>query len=85
MFEKQFQVIETMNHEVGEVDVLPEKIYQSALITYTVKNDPERKKITLSGMAVFHKKINEAYLTAFDVYLDPSPLQERIQMFNKKE
>jgi hypothetical protein len=83
MFETQFQVIETMHHDVVDVDVLPDKIYQSAFISYTVKNDPEHKKIKIPGMAVFHKKVNEEYITAFDVYLDPSPLQERIQMFHK--
>ncbi len=77
-FNDTFKLLASMKHTVLAVDVLPEKIYQEALITYIVKNDPEQVPISVRGMAVFGKKVDESTVTFFDVYLDISPVFARI-------
>ena len=44
---------------VGHIDVLPDRIYQEANITYVVKNDPRKEAITVRGFAVYFKGVEE--------------------------
>lgn len=68
----------------GPSDVVSDKIYLRASITYCVKNDPERKDITIPAFAVFffptELTIDGGFdkMNRFEVYLNPAPLQERI-------
>ncbi len=47
---------------LSRVDVLPDRIYQEATITYTVKNDPENEAIVVNGFAIFHKGLKDAQM-----------------------
>lgn len=60
------------------MDVLPDRIYQEADIRYVAKGDPERKEISITGMAVFGRKPGDEKMSFFTVYLDPTALRERI-------
>lgn len=79
LFEQQFALLESMQHEIHHFDVLPDRIYQEASISYIVKGDPEKRTVKLLGLAVFGKALGEDKMRFFRVYLDPTPLRERIQ------
>ena len=58
--------------------MLPDRIYQPAEITYIVKDDPEKKEITIPGFAIFIRDEKERQrVKEFIVYLDPAPINER--------
>ncbi len=44
------------------MDVLPDRIYQEAKITYTVKNDPDKEEIVVKGFAIYHKGLKDAQM-----------------------
>lgn len=46
------------------------------------KNDPEQKEITLQALVVLGRKVDENKLSSIDIFLDPSPLIERIKMLS---
>ncbi|KUL87150.1 hypothetical protein ZTR_05577 [Talaromyces verruculosus] len=77
-FDSQFPHLESMKHTIKHVDVFPDRIYQEADIRYVVKGDPERKEISITGMAVFGRKPGDEKMSFFTVYLDPTALRERI-------
>ncbi|KAF3397102.1 hypothetical protein EIK77_003516 [Talaromyces pinophilus] len=77
-FDSQFPHLESMKHTIKHVDVLPDRIYQEADIRYVAKGDPERKEISITGMAVFGRKPGDEKMSFFTVYLDPTALRERI-------
>lgn len=54
------------------LDVVGNKIYQAARITYGVAGDPEDEKIPIDGFAVFHRRGDKVEL--FEVFLNPAPL-----------
>jgi len=83
-FEQTFNLLESMEHIVVSIDVLSDKIYQVADIIYVVKGDAEKKPVRIRGLAVFGKKTNQSQLTYFTVFLDPSPLMERLKLVNSK-
>ena len=78
-FEQQFLFLESMKHTITHFDVFPDRIYQEATISYVVKGDPEKKPVEILGIAIFGKGVNEDKMSFFTVYLNPAPLQERIQ------
>ena len=77
MFKTQFERLDMMKHEIGHIDVLPDRIYQYAHISYRVKGDTEVIKIP--GFAVFHKTPQESKIRRFDVFIDTSPLVARMK------
>ncbi|PYI08822.1 hypothetical protein BO78DRAFT_364211 [Aspergillus sclerotiicarbonarius CBS 121057] len=78
-FKQQSTVLESMKHTIGHIDVLPDRIYQEASIQYVLKADPEKKVIHIDGIAIFGKRVDEDKMRFFKVYLDPSPLAERLK------
>jgi len=72
-----------MKHEILHFDVVENRIYQSASISYVIRNDPEDKIIRVLGMAVFHLvpmgEEEAGMMQRFDVYLDPTPIGARIK------
>ncbi|PWY96569.1 hypothetical protein BO94DRAFT_529937 [Aspergillus sclerotioniger CBS 115572] len=81
-FKQQSTVLESMKHTIGHIDVLPDRIYQEASIEYVLKPDPEKKVININGFAIFGKRVDEDKMRSFTVYLDPSPLAERLRVIN---
>jgi ketosteroid isomerase-like protein len=77
MFKTQFGLLDMMKHDIGHIDVLPDRIYQYAQISYKVKGDTE--VISIPGLAVFHKKPEERKIRRFDVFIDTSPLIEKMK------
>lgn len=77
MFKSQFALLDMMKHEVEHIDVLPDRIYQYAHISYKVKGDSEVIKIP--GLAVFHKTPEEEKIRRFDVFIDSSPLITKLK------
>ncbi len=76
-FKSQFDRLDMMKHEIGHIDVLPDRIYQYAHISYRVKGDPEI--IRIPGLAVFHKTPEEQKIRRFDVFIDGSPLLAKMK------
>ena len=66
------------------LDVISNKIYLRATISYRAKGDPEHKDVTIPGFAVcfFPNELTVDggfdKMSRFEVYLDSTPLQERI-------
>jgi hypothetical protein len=56
---------------------MPDRIYQYAQISYKVKGDTE--VISIPALAVFHKKPEERKMRRFDVFIDTSPLIEKMK------
>lgn len=65
------------------IDVVGDIIYQAAHISYLAKGDPEKRVITVPGFAVFHRVPpggeDEGKTSRFDVYIDTSPLAQRMK------
>ncbi|RAK92477.1 hypothetical protein BO79DRAFT_65280 [Aspergillus costaricaensis CBS 115574] len=79
-FKEQSTILESMKHTIGHVDVLPDRIYQEATIDYVLKGDEEKKVVSVQGMAIFGKRVDEDKMRFFTVYLDTSPLVERVRV-----
>lgn len=77
LFKDQFSRLDMMKHEIGHIDVLPDRIYQYANISYKIKGDNEVIKIP--GLAVFHKTPEEQKIRRFDVFIDTSPLTTKMK------
>ncbi|PMD28564.1 hypothetical protein NA56DRAFT_640172, partial [Hyaloscypha hepaticicola] len=87
-FDGVFPLLESMRHEIVQLDLTPTKIFQACTISYVVKNDPESKAIKIPAMGVFHlveagMQENGAILKRFDVYLDPGEVFARIGEVSK--
>ncbi|CAM6104016.1 unnamed protein product [Calypogeia fissa] len=78
-FKRQFLELESIKHTIKHVDALPDRIYQEATIEYVLKKDPEKKVIVVEGLAVFGKAVDEHKMRFFRVYLDPTPLAQRVK------
>jgi hypothetical protein len=53
------------------------KIYQSCHISWRVKNDPQKEKVAIPGMAVIHLVTSgeeKGLIAAAEFYMDPAPL-----------
>ncbi|OOF94626.1 hypothetical protein ASPCADRAFT_208288 [Aspergillus carbonarius ITEM 5010] len=81
-FKQQSTVLESMKHIIEHIDVLPDRIYQEASIEYVLKPDPEKNVVHINGIAIFGKRADEDKMRFFTVYLDPSPLVERLRVVN---
>lgn len=80
LFTAQFALLESMKHTIKHVDVLPNRIYQEASISYVVKGDAEKTPVEIQGLAVFGKRPDEERMRFFfTVYLDATPLVKRIE------
>ncbi|OJI82049.1 hypothetical protein ASPTUDRAFT_57814 [Aspergillus tubingensis CBS 134.48] len=79
-FKEQSTILESMKHTIGHVDVLPDRIYQEATIDYVLKGDEEKKVVSVQGFAIFGKRVDEDKMRFFTVYLDTSPLVERVRV-----
>ncbi|KAL5319431.1 hypothetical protein ACEPPN_012484 [Leptodophora sp. 'Broadleaf-Isolate-01'] len=77
-FGTTFPLLSSMKHEIVNLDVIDNKIYQTCTITYTVKDDPQNRTIKILAMGVFHLvpgadfKSGEPIIERFDVFLDGS-------------
>lgn len=69
-------------HVVKHIDVVSDRIYVRLDGIFIQKNDPEQKEITLQALVVLGKKVDENKLSSIDIFLDPSPLIERIKMLS---
>jgi len=78
-FENVFQ---SMKHTIVYFDVLPDKIYVSHELTCVVKGDSEQKPSKIPIVNVFWKKENEDKGTRLEVYMDPTPVFERLKEVN---
>jgi hypothetical protein len=78
-FKRQFANLDSMKHTIRHFDTLPDRIYQEATISYVVRADPEKEQIDIPGIAIFGKGVSEERMSFFTVYLDPSPLHEKIR------
>ncbi|CAF1292041.1 unnamed protein product [Adineta steineri] len=67
----------SVKYTVKHVDVISDRIYVEIDATVIRKNDPEKKEIHLSELAVFYKKINENKISSLKIYVDPTPLLEK--------
>jgi len=83
-FEKQHAVLSSIKHDILHVDVFSDRIYIQQTDTYIVKNDPEQNEIIIKAVVVIWKKVDENNLSSLDVYLDPTPLKEKIKIFASK-
>ena len=79
-FDGQFALLDLMKHTIKTVDIIGDKVYQEATITYMVKGDPEQKKIDLQGIAVYGRKPGDEKINFLTVYLDPTELNERMAL-----
>ncbi|GLA01207.1 hypothetical protein AnigIFM60653_011067 [Aspergillus niger] len=83
-FKEQSTILESMKHTIGHVDVLPDRIYQEATIEYVLKGDDEKKVVSVQGIAIFGKGVDEDKMRFFTVCLDRSPLVERVRVISAK-
>ncbi|KAF8637201.1 hypothetical protein AX16_010860 [Volvariella volvacea WC 439] len=95
VFDGAFASLSLMKHEILDIALSGTKIYQPANITYQIKNDPTQQLITIPGLAVFHKYIEpnsttppthwepETKISRLDVYLDNTPVMERVKEVQK--
>ncbi|OJJ72644.1 hypothetical protein ASPBRDRAFT_29581 [Aspergillus brasiliensis CBS 101740] len=81
-FKEQSTILASMKHTIGHVDVLPDRIYQEATIEYVLKGDEERKVVSVQGLAIFGKRVDEDQMRFFTVYLDTNPLLERVKVIS---
>ncbi|PLB48409.1 NTF2-like protein [Aspergillus steynii IBT 23096] len=77
-FERQFQILASMKHTIGHVDVAEDRVYQEADIEYVLKGDPEGQVIKVQGMAVFGKGVHDERMRFFKVFLDPEAILKRV-------
>jgi len=77
LFKSQFARLDMIKHEIEHIDVLPDRIYQYAHVSYKIKGDNEVIKIP--GLAVFHKTPEERKIRRFDVFIDTSPLTTKMK------
>ncbi|KAH8689051.1 hypothetical protein BGW36DRAFT_391693 [Talaromyces proteolyticus] len=75
-FSARFDELKSMKHTITNVDVLPDKIYHSATVSYVVKNDPEDRLIQVRALTVFGKTPGENKIRYSHSYMDPTPLIE---------
>jgi ketosteroid isomerase-like protein len=83
-FEKQRTILSSTKHDILHVDVFSDRIYVQQKDTFIVKNDSEENEIEIKAVVVIWKNVDENNLSSMDVYLDPTPLKERIKMFASK-
>lgn len=80
-FQDQQALLTSMQHDLKNIDVLPDRIYVRNVATFIVKNDPKQQEIKINAVCLFWKNINEDKVSRIEVYFDPKELIERIQMF----
>ncbi|CAE6398429.1 unnamed protein product [Rhizoctonia solani] len=75
--EPQFSVLEFVHHEVSRIsfDVPLGLIYQTVVVTYKVKGDPQGRSIQVPGFSVLHKQVGENLLKGLEVYSDGGPVE----------
>ncbi|KAL8786739.1 MAG: hypothetical protein Q9195_008073 [Heterodermia aff. obscurata] len=81
--EQSMSGLRSMKHEIGHIDVTPERIYQEAKITYVIKGDPTEEKLVVKGFAVVHKGVGEERLRRLDIYGDFSEVFGRMAEVGK--
>ncbi|CAE6431979.1 unnamed protein product [Rhizoctonia solani] len=76
-FEPQFAVLELMHHEITRLsfDVPLGLIYQTVVVTYKVKGDPQGRTIQVPGLAALHKRPGENVLRGVEAYVDKAPIE----------
>ncbi|KAG8713861.1 hypothetical protein FRC11_010708 [Ceratobasidium sp. 423] len=75
--EPQLAVLELMHHGITRLsfDEPLGLIYQSVVITYKIKGDPEGRTIQVPGLAALHKRAGEDVLRGIEVYVDKAPIE----------
>ncbi|CUA69005.1 hypothetical protein RSOLAG22IIIB_08257 [Rhizoctonia solani] len=84
--EQMFGAFEYLHHNFTRYsfDVPLELIYQTTIVTFRVKSDPEKRDIQVPGMSVIHKKTGENQATGCEIYVDSSPVMAVVQeIFNR--
>ncbi|KKA24843.1 hypothetical protein T310_1111 [Rasamsonia emersonii CBS 393.64] len=55
-FAQRFSELKSMRHAITTIDVLPDKVYHGAVVTYIIKDDDkEEEEISLRALTVFGK------------------------------
>ncbi|KAF1985302.1 hypothetical protein K402DRAFT_394997 [Aulographum hederae CBS 113979] len=80
-FAGAFPKFSKMEHEIVYFDYLAPRIYQKAAIRYIIEGDSEDQEIEIPGFGMFElkKEMDEIKCCVAEVYLDPSPLAERVK------
>jgi ketosteroid isomerase-like protein len=73
---------QSARHVVKHIDVVSDRIYVEIDGYFIRHNDPEKMEIMITGVAVFHKKIDENKTSSVSIYMDPTPLIERIKVLS---
>lgn len=73
-----FANIIEISYSLVSVDVVGDKVYQEATISYVVKGDETREKFTIPGLAVLHRTLDGKRVYQLDVYTDMSDVMKRI-------
>ncbi|KAI1778981.1 hypothetical protein F4818DRAFT_437782 [Hypoxylon cercidicola] len=74
--------LEMMHHETESFDLVENKIYQPCHITWRVKNDPEKEKITVPAFAFIYlvtSGVDAGLVSRASFYMDGAPLVAAIQ------
>ncbi|KAH7333602.1 hypothetical protein B0J17DRAFT_676038 [Rhizoctonia solani] len=76
-FGPQLSVLELMHHEIIRLsfDKYLGLIYQTVVITYKIKGDPQGRIIQVPGLGVLHKPVGENILRGLETYVDTTPVQ----------
>ncbi|CAE6535246.1 unnamed protein product [Rhizoctonia solani] len=75
--EPQINILELMHHEIIRLsfDKSLGLIYQTVIITYKVKGDPQGRTVHVPGLGVLHKRAGDNLLTGLEVYIDKAPIE----------
>jgi hypothetical protein len=73
---------QSARHVIKHIDVVSDRIYVEIDGYFIRHNDPEKMEIMITGVAVFHKKIDENKTSSVSIYMDPTPLIERIKVLS---
>ena len=90
LFETFFTRLSEMTHHIESFNYIPEdkKMLQAARIVYRVKGDSENRVIDIPGFAAFTLERDgkgSIKLVKAQIWLDPSPVMERIVSVHGKE
>ncbi|KAG8713862.1 hypothetical protein FRC11_010709 [Ceratobasidium sp. 423] len=81
-WQEKFSVLEQFEHTRilrRSFDVTSDLIYQTELLNYRIKGDPQARGIEIHALAVIHKKVGSNVVTGFEAYLDQQPIAEVVR------
>ncbi|EIM89927.1 NTF2-like protein [Stereum hirsutum FP-91666 SS1] len=77
-YSHQAGLLSSMYHELISVDVIENRVYDRAILTYEIKGDDSKEKIKIPSMVVLHRT-EDKKISKLEVFSDPSPLMERVK------